>query len=130
MPANKLTDQEKAARGTLPSPIRRTKPRAPADIEVAIADATELLDSLTFLLKQAQHSVRTDGLQIGVTTRNNKNESVTSSKLNPSVKLILSIPPQIRLVRRELVLLNAELDTATAAVRQKEADAEEWRGLD
>ena len=128
MPKPRLTTTEKLLRGTL-QPSRIPQPRSFPEIEVAISEAIELIESLSFVLHQAKEAIRRDGIQSVVTARNNKNETTTATKLNPSVKLLLDVPGKIRLARRELVILNDELATA----QQKEAASnapDEFAGLD
>jgi hypothetical protein len=128
MPKPRLTQNEKRLRGTLQA-SRVAQPRTIPEIEIAITEATELIESLSFVLQQAKDAIRRDGIQSVVTARNNKNETTTSTKLNPSVKLLLDVPGKIRLARRELVILKEELETAT----QEESAAnepDEFAGLD
>jgi hypothetical protein len=128
MPTPRMTATEKAARGTLQN-SRHPQPRSLSDIETAITEANELIESLTSVLKLAQDAISKDGIQCTSSARNSRNETVTTARLNPSVKLLLAVPGQIRLARRELVLLAEERETQ----RKKEAaDSEpnEFAGLD
>jgi hypothetical protein len=128
MPTPRLTPNEKRARGTLQR-SRIPKPRSLPEIDVAISDTLDLIESLMLVLKKAKESVRTDGIQSIVTARDNANRTTTATKLSPAVKLVLTIPAQVRLARRELVILNEERETA----EQKEAAAnlpDEFAGLD
>jgi hypothetical protein len=128
MPTPRMTASEKAARGTLQN-SRHPQPRSLSDIETAITEAHDLIVSLASVLKLAQDAIRKDGIQCESSARNARNETVTTARLNPSVKLLLAVPGQIRLARRELVLLAEERETA-ARNESAANEPNEFAGLD
>jgi hypothetical protein len=116
-----MTDSEKRQRGTFQS-ARATKARDLADIHADIEQAQETLASLQLTSREAGKSIRTLGVVIP-----SGRGATSTHKPNPCIRIQAWALTAIRGLKRELVFLREEEQSALQA---QKPEHNEFEGLD
>ncbi|HLX83142.1 MAG TPA: hypothetical protein VKR59_04555 [Terriglobales bacterium] len=115
----RLSVSEKKARGT--NRADRETVRSLEEVRQEIADALEGVQMMPANLTMAAQGIRAKGMYLLSRATNNKGEVVTTERLNPAFKVQREAMAALKGLRRALVLLREEEQTALAA-EQPEVD--------
>jgi hypothetical protein len=85
------------------------------------------LEDMRFNLRESGKAIRAEGVRIDIVTRNNGGNEVRTKKLNPACKLQKDMLSAIKNIKRFLVLLREEEQTA---LRLEKPEHNEFEGLD